>query len=412
MHHAPAADPASTPAPFDLLLPPLQQVLTEEKYHTPTPIQAEAIPHLLKGTDLIGIAQTGTGKTAAFTLPLLHRLTQSHKPAPSGHPRALILAPTRELAAQIGESIATYGRHLKLRHTVIFGGVGQHPQVKALRRGVDILVATPGRLLDLMNQRFAHLNRVEVIVLDEADRMLDMGFMPDVNRIVAKIPRPRQSLLFSATMPEEVRSLAHRLVHDAVTITIAPAQPAVERITQKVMYVDKPNKLPLLVHLLESHHLNRVVVFTRTKNGADKVTRKLEQSGITVMAIHGNKSQTARTNALHGFRRGRLRVLVATDIASRGIDVDDVTHVINFDIPEEPESYVHRIGRTARAGANGDAISLCSAEERSDWKAIEKLLRTSVPVESEHPFHDEKAQHATGAAARRPPRGPHRQRRR
>ena len=406
MHSSTAPEPTARP-PFDLLLPELQRTLAQEGYHTPTPIQAEAIPYLLQGRDLIGCAQTGTGKTAAFTLPLLQRLVERRRRPTPGHPRALILAPTRELAAQIGDSIRTYGRGLRLHHWVIFGGVGQHPQVQAARRGLDILVATPGRLLDLMNQGHLNLKEIEVVILDEADRMLDMGFLPDVRRIVGRIPPQRQALLFSATMPPEVRELAHSLVHDPVTIAIAPGEPAVERIVQKVLFVDKANKPALLADLLAREQLDKVVVFTRTKHGADKVARKLEQAGISVAAIHGNKGQGARTAALAGFRDGRIRVLVATDIAARGLDVDRITHVINYDLPNEPETYVHRIGRTARAGEDGDAISFCSAEERDDLRAIERLLGRPIPVDTEHAHHDASAQHAKGAAARRPPPGAH-----
>lgn len=406
MHPTPAPHPAAPP-PFDRLLPELQRTLAHEGYHTPTPIQTQAIPHLLDGRDLIGCAQTGTGKTAAFTLPLLQRLVLHRRRPNPGHPRSLILAPTRELAAQIGDSIRTYGRGLRLHHWVIFGGVGQHPQVQAARRGLDILVATPGRLLDLMNQGHINLKEIEVVILDEADRMLDMGFFPDIRRIVSRIPPNRQALLFSATMPPEVRDLAHSLVRDPVTITIAPDQPAVERIVQKVLFVDKANKPALLANLLAREQLDKVVVFTRTKHGADKVARKLEQAGISVAAIHGNKGQGARTAALAGFRDGRVRVLVATDIAARGLDVDRITHVINYDLPNEPETYVHRIGRTARAGEDGDALSFCSAEERDDLRAIERLLGKPIPVDTEHGFHDAHAQHAKGAAARRPPPGAH-----
>ncbi|HMP77492.1 MAG TPA: DEAD/DEAH box helicase [Kiritimatiellia bacterium] len=407
MHHqAPAPSPAHAPVPpFDQLLPELQRTLAEELYHTPTPIQAQAIPHLLAGRDLIGCAQTGTGKTAAFTLPLLQYLLKNPRTPQPGHPRALVLAPTRELAAQIGDSVATYGRGLRVRHAVIFGGVGQNPQIQAARRGLDILVATPGRLIDLMNQGHINLKQVEVVILDEADRMLDMGFIPDIRRIISRIPPARQSLLFSATMAPEIRELAQSFVRDPVTVTIAPEKPAVERIVQKIMFVDKGNKPTLLAKLLTDANLDKVIVFTRTKHGADKVAKKLQQSGITVAAIHGNKGQGARTSALAGFRDGRVRVLVATDIAARGLDVDGITHVINFDLPNEPETYVHRIGRTARAGEDGDAVSFCSAEERDDLRAIEKLLRHPIPVDTGHGYHDSNAQHATGDAARRPPQG-------
>jgi ATP-dependent RNA helicase RhlE len=403
MHPSPSTP--AVPPPFDQLLPELQRTLAQEGYHTPTPIQTQAIPHLLAGRDLIGCAQTGTGKTAAFTLPLLQHLIKNRQAPQPGHPRALILAPTRELAAQIGESIATYGRGLRLHHWVIFGGVGQHPQVQAVRRGLDILVATPGRLIDLMNQGHVNLKNVEILILDEADRMLDMGFLPDIRRIINRVPPRRQSLLFSATMSPDIRELANSLVHEAVTVTISPEKPAVDRIAQKILFVDKNNKPALLTKLLAGTDLDKVVVFARTKHGADKIARKLESAGVTCAAIHGNKGQGARTSALAGFRAGKVRVLVATDIAARGLDVDGITHVINYDLPNEPETYVHRIGRTARAGAEGDAISFCSAEERDDLRAIEKLIRIAIPVDLDHGFHDANAQHAKGDAARRPPPG-------
>ena len=392
---------------FSSLAEPLQRAVAEEGYTLPTPIQTAAIPHILAGRDLFGVAQTGTGKTAAFTLPLLQRLAQHpHRPA-RNRPRALILAPTRELAAQIGDSIRTYGRHVNLTHAVIFGGVGQSPQVAAVSRGVDILVATPGRLLDLMRQRHLHFDHLEVFVLDEADRMLDMGFIRDIRAIIAALPRKRHSLFFSATMAPEVVALARTLVHDPVHITIKPEQPTVEKIAQKVMFIDKPNKDVMLARLLKDPAINRVIVFVQMKHAADKVARKLEQAGIPALAIHGNKSQGARTQALAGFRSGRIRALVATDIAARGLDVDDITHVINYDLPIEPETYVHRIGRTARAGASGDALSFCSAEERDFLRAIERLIRKAVPVDDSHDLHSAAAQHATGASARPPPRHHH-----
>ncbi len=404
MHPSPQQPKPSAP-PFDQLLPELQRTLAEENYHTPTPIQAESIPHLLAGRDLIGCAQTGTGKTAAFTLPLLQHLIKNRQRPQPNHPRALILAPTRELAAQIGDSITTYGRGLRLRHWVIYGGVGQNPQVQAARRGLDILVATPGRLLDLMNQGHLNLKLVEIVILDEADRMLDMGFFPDIRRILSRIPPQRQSLLFSATMPKEVRELAETFVRDPVTISIQPEKPAVERIEQKIMFVSKTNKITLLTNLLADPTLDKVVTFIRTKHNADKLARKLQQAGITVAAIHGNKGQGARAQALAGFRDGRVRVLVATDIAARGLDIEGVTHVINFDLPNEPETYIHRIGRTARAGADGQALSFCSAEERDDLRAIERLLGKPIPPDTTHPYHDSDAQFAKGQAARRPPPG-------
>lgn len=385
---------------FASLIEPLQRAVAEEGYTEPTPIQQQAIPHLLEGRDLLGCAQTGTGKTAAFTLPLLQEMTQTKKTAAGGRPRALILTPTRELAAQIGESIATYGRHLNIKHTVIFGGVGQNPQIQKLRRGLDVVVATPGRLLDLMNQGHLHLDRIELFILDEADRMLDMGFIPDVRRVIAKLPKKRHSLFFSATMPPVVEKLAKELLHKPAQITIDPGKPTVERIAQKMMFVDRENKDSLLIDLIGEHDMDKVIVFTRTKHGANKVVKKLGAAGIGAAAIHGNKSQTARTTALHQFKTGQLRALVATDIAARGIDVDGITHVVNYDLPEEPETYVHRIGRTARAGTDGDAVSFCAARERDWLRGIEKLIRKAVPVEQEHRFHSEDARNAVGAEAR------------
>lgn len=389
---------------FTALIEPLQRAVAEEGYTTPTPIQQQAILHLLQGRDLLGCAQTGTGKTAAFTLPLLQEMTQKKNPAHSGRPRALILTPTRELAAQIGESIRTYGRHVKVSHTVIFGGVGQYPQVKALRRGVDVVVATPGRLLDLMQQGHVHLDRIELFILDEADRMLDMGFIPAVRKVIARLPKKRHSLFFSATMPPVVAELAKQLLHDPVQVTIDPGKPTIERIDQKLMYVDKEKKDALLVDLINGHDMDKVLVFTRTKRGADRVVRKLESAGISTAAIHGNKSQTARTTALHGFKIGRVRALVATDIAARGIDVDGITHVVNYELPEEPETYIHRIGRTARAGADGDAVAFCSARERESLRLIERLIKKSIPVDRSHKYHSENARQATGADARPEPR--------
>jgi ATP-dependent RNA helicase RhlE len=392
------------------LIEPLQRALKEEEYEHPTPIQEQAIMPLLEGKDLLGIAQTGTGKTAAFTLPLLQRMWEEKKVSPRKSPRALILAPTRELAAQIGDSIKAYGRHLRLTHTVIFGGVGQNPQVTALNRGVDILVATPGRLLDLMQQRHVYLDAVEFFVLDEADRMLDMGFIHDVKKIIAVLPRKRQSLFFSATMAGEVDTLARSMLVDPVKVEVTPQATTVERIDQKVLWVNKGDKEKLLLELLEGEHLERVLVFTRTKHIANKIAQNLDKAGIRADAIHGNKSQSARTMALKGFKSGKVRVLVATDIAARGIDVDGISHVINYELPNEPESYVHRIGRTARAGADGTAYSLVCAEEKTLLHMIEKLTQTKIPV-MEHARHDEASRLATGAAARLPPRGAFQQKR-
>jgi ATP-dependent RNA helicase RhlE len=365
----------------------LQRALRDENYTTPTPVQAEAIPHLLAGRDLLGSAQTGTGKTAAFALPILHRLDTERRAAVPGTPRVLVLSPTRELAAQIGESFQTYGRYLKFRQAVIFGGVNQHAQVRALQRGVQIVIATPGRLLDLMQQRHVKLNGLETFVLDEADRMLDLGFLPDLKRIVAGLPRKRHSLFFSATLPPHVAQLAAGLLQNPVRVEISPQSATVERIAQRVLFVQQADKRELLKRLLKTSEIDRALIFTRTKHSADRVARQLNRDGRRADAIHGNKSQNARTRTLDEFRRGRVRLLVATDLAARGIDVDGITHVINYDMPLEPESYVHRIGRTGRAGADGVALSFCDSNERACLRAIEKLIKTSIRVEADHPFH-------------------------
>jgi ATP-dependent RNA helicase RhlE len=402
------SQPAATTAAgvFSALLPELKQAVAEEGYTIPTPIQTQAIPYLLKNRDLIGCAQTGTGKTAAFILPILQYLNLHKRQAGRGRSRVLILAPTRELAAQISASAATYGRHLRFSQAVIFGGVSQLAQVQALNRGLDILVATPGRLLDLMQQGYISLDTIEIFVLDEADRMLDMGFFPDIKKVIAKLPSKRQSLFFSATMEPEVVALARTLVHDAVHVTIAHEAPAVECIVQRVMFVDRNNKDALLISLLGDSRWDRVIVFTQMKHMANKVVKKLTGAGITAAAIHGNKSQGARTEALASFKSGRVRVLVATDIAARGLDVDGISHVINYDLPVEPEVYIHRIGRTARAGAGGDAVSFCSANERDFLRAIEKLIRVGIPVSTAHKFHSETACRATGIDARPAPKTP------
>jgi ATP-dependent RNA helicase RhlE len=389
---------------FGSLLPELGQAVSEAGYHTPSPIQEQSIPSLLKGRDMIGCAQTGTGKTAAFTLPILQYLVKNKAQPISKKPRVLILAPTRELAAQIGDSVGKYGAHTNITHTVIFGGVGQNPQVKAIRRGVHVLVATPGRLIDLVNQGLIDLGSVEVFVLDEADRMLDMGFIHDIKKVIKKLPAKRQSLFFSATMEPKVKELAQSLVHDPAHVSIEPDKPAVDRIIQKVMFVDKKNKDEAIMALMASKKLDRVIVFTQMKHVANKVTRKLEGIGITAAAIHGNKSQGARTQALADFKAGRVRALVATDIAARGIDVDGISHVINYDMPVEPETYVHRIGRTARAGADGDAISICCAQERDYLRAIEKLIRIPIPVDMKHALHCDKSMNATGDDAKPGPK--------
>jgi len=363
----------------------LLRALEDANYQTPTPIQAKAIPLLLDGCDLLGIAQTGTGKTAAFTLPLLQNLEEDDEHGGPRRPRALILAPTRELAIQISDSIKTYGRHMRVRQAVIMGGVGQRPQVEALLRGVDILVATPGRLLDLINQGHADLRRTEYLILDEADRMLDMGFIRDVRKIVAILPGERQTLLFCATMPSEVAKLAREILFEPERVEITAKTVAVERIEQRVHHLDAAAKRVRLSELLATPGFERVLVFTRTKHGADKVVKLLGRDGISAEALHGNKSQGARQRVLDNFRNGRSRVLVATDIASRGIDVDDVTHVINYELPSEPESYIHRIGRTARAGAAGIAISFCDASERPQLRSIERLIKRTLNVVGETP---------------------------
>ena len=372
---------------FEVLIPEIQRALSSEGYVTPTPIQEKCIPHLLKGRDLLGTAQTGTGKTAAFALPLLQRLSSGHRRPRGGTPRTLILAPTRELAVQIEGSIRTYGRFLQVSSTVIFGGVNQSRQVTALKRGVDILVATPGRLLDLMEQGFVRLNEIEVFILDEGDRMLDMGFIPDIRRILTQIPSRRQTLFFSATMPRKMEDLARTMVNDPVRVSIAPDEPTLESIKQKVLFVGKADKDALLISLLEDAAVDKALIFTQMKHTANKVARKLIESGIGSTAIHGNKSQTMRTNALNGFRKGQFRVMVATDVAARGLDVDDITHVINYDLPMEAETYVHRIGRTARAGASGVAISFCCAEDRAYLREIESLLGKPVPADMKHIYH-------------------------
>jgi len=381
------------------LAEPLLKALAAEKYSVPTPIQAAAIPHLLAGRDLLGCAQTGTGKTAAFALPILQHLDAKRAQATPNAPRVLVLAPTRELAAQIDESFRVYGRNLRLRQTVIYGGVGQNPQVQAMRRGVHVLVATPGRLLDLMNQGHIRLDKLEVFVLDEADRMLDMGFLPDLERIISKLPKQRQSLFFSATMPPSIASLANNLLQDPVKVEITPQSTTVELIQQHVHFVTQKDKKALLGHLLDLNQHDRVLVFTRTKHGADKVAKQISLGGHPAAAIHGNKSQSNRQKTLLEFRKGRLRVLVATDLAARGIDVEGVSHVINYDMPHEPESYVHRIGRTGRAGATGIAVSFCDSTERGALRAIEKLVRKPIRVDSGHPFHDAAGQEM---AAERP----------
>jgi len=366
------------------LIEPIRRALSLENYRQPTPIQAQAIPPLLAGRDLCGIAQTGTGKTAAFALPMLQRLAADPRPRRRFSPRALVLAPTRELAVQIGDSFRVYGRFLPLRHAVIFGGVGQQPQVKALAAGVDILIATPGRLLDLLEQGHLRLEGVSIFVLDEADRMLDIGFIRPIRRIIAALPKMRQSLCFSATMPPEVAGLCRDILRDPQRVEVTPPASTVERIDQRVFFVDAANKRRLLSTLLRDRTVARALVFTRTKHGANRVAEQLSRGGVRADAIHGNKSQGARQRAIAGFREGHLRVLVATDIAARGIDIDGITHVINYELPNVPETYVHRIGRTARAGAAGTAISFCDHAERGSLRDIEKLTRRALTVIGTH----------------------------
>jgi len=364
---------------------PLLRAVDGEGYATPTPIQSQAIPHVVAARDLLGCAQTGTGKTAAFALPILHRLMRAGRsPQSRGRSiRVLVLSPTRELASQIGESFRAYGRHTALRETVIFGGVSQHPQTRALQQGVDVLIATPGRLLDLMNQGFIDLGAVEIFVLDEADRMLDMGFIPDVRRILAGLPSQRQTLMFSATMPEAIAGLADSILRNPVRIRIAPVQATTKLIRQSVFFVPRRHKTRLLAEYLSTRAVTRALVFTRTKHGADRVAGQLNRAGIPADSLHGDKSQTARQRSLADFKASRTGVLIATDIAARGLDVEGISHVLNFDLPHEPETYLHRIGRTGRAGASGVAVSFCDDEERDQLRAIERLLHRTLAIESE-----------------------------
>ncbi len=370
------------------IIEPILLALKSEGYSKPTPIQEQAIPVLLQRRDLLGCAQTGTGKTAAFAIPVLQLLHQDelYKKGPAGI-KSLILTPTRELAIQIGESFVAYGKLLRLRHTVIFGGVSQKAQTDALRAGVDILIATPGRLLDLMDQGFINLQHLKIFVLDEADRMLDMGFIHDVKKVIARLPMKRQTLLFSATMPSEISKLAHSILIDPVRVEVTPASSTANTVQQSLYYVEKPNKKSLLLHLLKDQSIETALVFTRTKHGADKVAKDLNRAGVQAEAIHGNKSQNARQRALNNFKEKQTRVLVATDIAARGIDIDDLSHVINFELPNVPETYVHRIGRTGRAGASGIAVSFCDFEEREFLRDIHKLIAKNIPVVEDHPYH-------------------------
>ena len=380
------------------LCEPLLGALNNIGYETPTPIQAEAIPYLLEGRDVLGCAQTGTGKTAAFSLPILHLLAETPRNGPRKI-RTLMLCPTRELAAQIHENIELYAAKLDIRSMVMFGGVSQKPQERNLRRGVDILVATPGRLLDLMSQRLLDLSKVEFLVFDEADRMLDMGFIRDIQKILAHVPKKRQSLLFSATMPHSIISLSKDMLFDPIRIDITPESTTVEAIKQSLMFVRKADKRPLLTHILLEESPEKMLVFGRTKHGCNKIVRLLERDGFEALAIHGNKSQGARERALSRFREGSLQILVATDVASRGIDVSDISHVINYDLPNVPEVYVHRIGRTGRAGQGGIAIAFCDENEGEYLRDIEKTISQSIPVNEEHPFQSPKAQSKKGDKA-------------
>lgn len=367
------------------LIEPILKALKAEGYTNPTPIQEQAIPVVLDRKDLLGCAQTGTGKTAAFAIPILQLLQEGKTPG-ANYIKALVLTPTRELAIQIDESFAAYGKYVGLKHLVVFGGVSQHAQVNALRNGVDILIATPGRLLDLIDQGFISLQRISMFVLDEADRMLDMGFIHDVKKIIGKLPAKKQTLFFSATMPNEIAKLAESILRSPVKVAITPVSTTAEKVTQGLYFVDRNDKRSLLLHLLKDNIIQNALVFTRTKHGADKVVKDLNRANILAEAIHGNKSQTARQRALMLFKTGRIRVLVATDIAARGIDVEDLSHVINYELPNIPETYVHRIGRTGRAGASGIALSFCDNEEREYLRDINKLISPSIPVISDHPF--------------------------
>ncbi|HZC56755.1 MAG TPA: DEAD/DEAH box helicase [Xanthobacteraceae bacterium] len=385
----------------------ITRALAEEKYQTPTPIQAQTIPIAMSGRDVIGIAQTGTGKTAAFALPILDRLSQNPRMSERKTCRVLVLSPTRELSGQILDSFRTYGRHLRIRSALAIGGVSMGAQVRSLLNGVDVLVATPGRLLDLVRGNALRLDSVECFVLDEADRMLDMGFINDIRKIVAKLPVQRQTLMFSATMPRAISELAAQMLRDPAKVAVTPVAATADRVEQRVIRVDRAAKPSILVEVLQSEPIDRVLIFTRTKHGADKVARRLGQSGIAAEAIHGNKSQGQRERALSAFRDGKVKTLVATDIAARGIDVDGVSHVINFDLPNVPETYVHRIGRTARAGAEGVAISLCDGEETAFLRDIEKLIRISIPVTDKRSHTGRDEPHAAKTSSRSHAPGKH-----
>jgi len=384
------------------LIHPILRALKEEGYETPTPIQAKSIPKMLEKRDILGSAQTGTGKTAAFAIPILQLLSQERKHEKGRKQiKALIVTPTRELAIQIGESFKNYGKYLYLKHATIFGGVKQYIQTRELKRGVDILIATPGRLLDLVNQRYVDLRHIQIFTLDEADRMLDMGFLPDVKKIISKLPEKKQSLFFSATMPPAIEDLTNRLLKNPSRIEVAPKPSTAEKIEQKIYHVDKQNKKDLLKHVLTNDEkIESALIFTRTKYGADKVAGYIKKSGINAEAIHGNKSQNARQKALKSFKNKQIRILVATDIAARGIDIDELSHVINFEVPNVPEDYVHRIGRTGRAGSSGIALSFCDYTEKSYIKKVERLIKKSIPVVHGHPYPSETGKPGGFAAKR------------
>jgi ATP-dependent RNA helicase RhlE len=372
------------------LIEPVMKALTAEGYTIPTPIQKQAIPHVLEGRDLQGCAQTGTGKTAAFAIPII-QLLHTQKQPKSGI-KVLVLTPTRELAIQIEESFATYGKYSNIRHAIVYGGVSQLPQTKALKRGVDVLVATPGRLLDLINQGYINLKQLEIFVLDEADRMLDMGFINDIRKVIRLLPAKRQTLFFSATMPKEIEKLASDLLNNPVMVEVTPPTSTVDKIAQSIYHTSKADKSKMLLHLIKEQDIQTALVFTRTKHGADKVVKFLHRADVRAAAIHGNKSQNARQNALKEFKSGRLTVLVATDIAARGIDIDELSHVFNYDLPNVPETYIHRIGRTGRAGLNGTAIAFCDADERKELRDIEKLIHQRIPMVENHPYANNPAE--------------------
>jgi ATP-dependent RNA helicase RhlE len=392
---------------FGSVNPLLQHAAVAQGFKTPTPIQEQSIPELIKGRDIFGCAQTGTGKTAAFLLPILNSLLESGGKSERGKPRVLIIAPTRELAAQIAESVVVFARYTKISFAVIFGGVSQQPQVRALNNCADIVVATPGRLLDLMNQRYISLDAIEHFVLDEADRLLDMGFLPDIKRVLEALPEKRQTMFFSATLSKEVMKLSNQMVHDPAHVEIDPGTPTVDKINQSLMFVDKGKKSALLIWLLDNvPEMKRVIVFARMRHSSDTIAKKLCQAGIYAAAIHSDKTQRMRTSTMDDFRKGKMRVLIATDIASRGIDVDGITHVVNYDLPEENESYVHRIGRTARAGSEGSAISFISKGQRNLLRGIEGLLKKEIPRDKEQPYHDEAVEKSLfGGGAKEKPQG-------